>query len=124
MTYTAPPQPRRRSIPDAPPREDISVAELKQEQDKLWKIRRVIGEAVKMGSFFKEMDTVVPRSVLPELLGMVKKIGEKYGFKTICYGHAGDGNLHVNILKEGLTDQEWSEEVSKGIKDIFRRSRR
>lgn len=100
--------------------EDISVAELKQEQDKLWKLRRVIGEAVKMGSFFKEMDTVVPRSVLPELLGMVKKIGEKYGFKTICYGHAGDGNLHVNILKKGLTDQEWSEEVPKGIKEIFR----
>ena len=99
--------------------EDIAVAELKQEQDKLWKLRRVIGEAVKMASIYKEVDTVVPRSILPELLLMVKKIGEKYGFKSICYGHAGDGNLHVNILKEGLTDIEWSDEVPKGIKEIF-----
>lgn len=99
--------------------ENISVAETTQEQDMLWKLRRVVGEAVKMGSIYKEVDTVVPRSILPDLLVMVKKIGEKYGFKTICYGHAGDGNLHVNIMKEGLTDLEWREEVPKGIKEIF-----
>lgn len=99
--------------------ENISVAESTQEQDSLWKLRRVVGEAVKMGSIYKEVDTVVPRSVLPDLLLMVKKIGGKYGFKTICYGHAGDGNLHVNIMKEGLTDLEWREEVPKGIKEIF-----
>lgn len=99
--------------------ENISVAESTQEQEKLWKLRRVVGEAVKMGSIYKEVDTVVPRSVLPDLLLKVKKIGENYGFKTICYGHAGDGNLHVNIMKEGLTDLEWREEVPKGIKEIF-----
>ena len=44
---------------------------------------------------------MVPRYKLPELLYGVKEIGKKYGFESICYGHAGDGNLHIRIFKEG-----------------------
>jgi glycolate oxidase len=62
-----------------------------------------VGEAVKAFSTYKEEDTVVPRYRLPELLEHVKKIGAKYGFDSVCYGHAGDGNLHVNILKGDLS---------------------
>jgi glycolate oxidase len=49
----------------------------------------------------------------------VKEIGKKYGFKSVCYGHAGDGNLHVNIIKGDLTDEVWEVEISKGISEIF-----
>ena len=55
---------------------------------------------IKKHSLYKEEDTVVPRFQLPKLLLGVKEIGKKYNFRSICYGHAGDGNLHVNILKE------------------------
>ena len=48
-----------------------------------------------------------------------KKIGKKYGFKSVCYGHAGDGNLHVNIIKGDLSEQQWEEELPKAIKEIF-----
>ena len=84
-----------------------------------WKVRRAIGETVKQKSIYKEEDTVVPRYSLPELLSEVKRIGEKYGFESVCYGHAGDGNLHVNILKNELSDDYWNHEVPKGIREIF-----
>ena len=67
----------------------------------------------------KEEDTVVPRAELPRLLHGVKAIGRKYGFRSVCYGHAGDGNLHVNILKENMTDEQWNVTVKKGIREIF-----
>jgi len=85
-----------------------------------WKVRRAIGETVKQQSIYKEEDTVVPRASLPELLTGVKEIGEKYHFRTVCYGHAGDGNLHVNILKDNLTDDAWENEVPNGIIEIFK----
>ena len=84
-----------------------------------WSVRRKMGEAVKSQSIYKEEDTVVPRSKLPQLLTGVKKIESKYGFRTVCYGHSGDGNLHINILKDNLTDDEWNIEVPKGIREIF-----
>jgi glycolate oxidase len=84
-----------------------------------WKVRRAIGETVKQVSPYKEEDTVVPRSAMPDLLCKVKEIGQKYGFQSVCYGHAGDGNLHVNILKNDLSDEYWNHEIPKAIVEIF-----
>jgi len=82
-------------------------------------MRRAAGEAVKSHSIYKEEDTVVPRAELPELLKGVKEIGTKYGFRSVCYGHAGDGNLHVNIIKEDMSDDDWNTKVPLGIREIF-----
>ena len=57
--------------------------------------------------------------MLPNLLKGVKQIGEKYGFESSCYGHAGDGNLHVNIIKGDLTTQQWENELPLAIREIF-----
>jgi len=57
--------------------------------------------------------------MLPELMKAVKSIGMKYGFRSICYGHAGDGNLHVNILKDDLSDHVWSVDLNKAIRELF-----
>lgn len=84
-----------------------------------WKVRRAIGEAVKQISPYKEEDTVVPRSEMPNLLRKVKEIGAKYGFQSVCYGHAGDGNLHVNILRNTLSENQWNHEIPKAIVEIF-----
>ena len=94
-------------------------AEDAAQKEKLWKIRRVIGEAVKSSSIYKEEDTVVPRAELPTLLKGVKKIGEKYGFKSVCYGHAGDGNLHINIIKDKMSDEDWNTKLTAGIRQLF-----
>lgn len=79
----------------------------------------MVGEAVKSQSIYKEEDTVVPRAELSKLLKGVKEIGNKYGFKSVCYGHAGDGNLHVNLIKQDMSDEAWNNELPKGIAEIF-----
>ncbi len=98
---------------------EILFADNAKQKEELWKLRRRVGEAVKSNSIYKEEDTVVPRAELPVLLKGVKDIGEKYGFKSVCYGHAGDGNLHVNIIKGNLTDEQWNGSLKKGIREIF-----
>src|SRR4051812_15090446 len=98
---------------------DILFADDAQQKAELWKLRRRVGEAVKSHSVYKEEDTVVPRAELPVLLKGVKEIGRKYGFHSVCYGHAGDGNLHVNIIKGDLTDEEWNGSLKVGINEIF-----
>lgn len=99
---------------------EILFAETEREKQDLWRMRRKVGEAVKQHSVYKEEDTVVPRAELPALLRGVKAIGSKYGFRSVCYGHAGDGNLHVNILKGEMSDTAWNETLSEGIAEIFR----
>ena len=98
---------------------EVLFAQSDSEKEKLWYLRRRVGEAVKASSIYKEEDTVVPRGMLPDLMVAVKSIGEKYGFRSICYGHAGDGNLHINILRDDLSDQVWSEELNKAIRELF-----
>jgi glycolate oxidase len=98
---------------------EILFAEDHQQKEELWKLRRRVAEAVKANSVYKEEDTVVPRAELPVLLKGVKDIGRKYGFHSVCYGHAGDGNLHVNIIRGELTEEQWNGTLKEGIREIF-----
>lgn len=103
----------------------VFFADSSDQKENWWKIRRSIGEVVKRHSIYKEEDTVVKRSHLAELMYGVKEIGERYGFESVCYGHAGDGNLHVNILKNDLTDEQWNgSHLEEGIREIFRLCRK
>ncbi len=99
--------------------DEILFAESEAQKNTLWGLRRKVGEAVKAQSVYKEEDTVVPRFALPQLLETVKNIGGKYGFESVCYGHAGDGNLHVNIIKGNLSDLFWNEELPIAIRELF-----
>ena len=98
---------------------EILLADSESQKEQLWKLRRAVGEAVKANSVYKEEDTVVPRAELAKLLIGVKEIGAKYGFKSVCYGHAGDGNLHVNIIKGEMSDSDWNNKLTFGIREIF-----
>ena len=99
--------------------DEILFAESTEQKNALWKLRRSVAEAVKSNSVYKEEDTVVPRAELAKLLKGVKDIGNKYGFKSVCYGHAGDGNLHVNIIKHSMSDGDWNNKLTQGIREIF-----
>jgi glycolate oxidase len=89
------------------------------QKEELWKIRRTMGVSVKSNSVYKEEDTVVPRAALPQLIKGIKATGLKYGFESVCYGHAGDGNLHVNIIKANMSDDDWNNKLKDGIREIF-----
>jgi glycolate oxidase len=98
---------------------DILFADNDAQKTDIWRMRRNIAYAVKKTNVTVEEDTVVPRADLPELLRHIKAVGAKYGFRSVCYGHAGDGNVHVRILKDQLTEEYWKNEVPKGIREIF-----
>ncbi len=98
---------------------DIVLADDPGKVADIWALRRSIGEAVKSISAYKEEDTVVPRAELPKLVHGVKEICTRYGITAICYGHAGDGNCHVNILKGTLSDDSWTRQLDEAIREIF-----
>jgi glycolate oxidase len=98
---------------------DILFADSSAQKEELWAIRRTMGVSVKSNSIYKEEDTVVPRAELPALIKGIKEIGAKYGFESVCYGHAGDGNLHVNIIKADMSDEDWNTKLKDGIREIF-----
>lgn len=99
--------------------DEVLFAESHEQKQMLWTLRRKVGEAVKSNSIYKEEDTVVPRAELPELLQIIKRIGKEYGFQSVCYGHPGDGNLHVNIVKGNMSDEDWRLKLPEGIKVLF-----
>src|SRR5665647_3071845 len=80
---------------------EIYFADNAVQKAELWKLRRRVAEATKIDGYTIEEDTVVPRAELPALVHGVKELGKQFGFKAVCYGHAGDGNLHIRIKKEG-----------------------
>ncbi|SHE38021.1 FAD-binding oxidoreductase [Pedobacter caeni] len=98
---------------------DVLFADTAMQKDELWRIRRTMPESVKSNSIYKEEDTVVPRAALPQLIKGIKEIGGRYGFESVCYGHAGDGNLHVNIIKAGMSDEDWKNKLKDGIVEVF-----
>lgn len=98
---------------------DVLFADTSAQKEDLWRIRRVMPLSVKSNSVYKEEDTVVPRAELPRLIHGIKEIGKKYGFESVCYGHAGDGNLHVNIIKAGMSDEDWNNKLKDGIREVF-----
>jgi glycolate oxidase len=98
---------------------EVLFADTSAQKEELWRMRRTMSVSVKSHSVYKEEDTVVPRAALPRLIKGIKETGSKYGFESVCYGHAGDGNLHVNIIKGAMSDEDWHNKLKDGIREIF-----
>ncbi len=98
---------------------NVIVADGSEQKELLWRMRKLIGHAVRHYSVYREVDTVVPANKMVSLVQYVKSIGEKYGFKSICYGHAGNGNIHVNILKENISEELWQTILKSAVGEIF-----
>jgi len=98
---------------------EVFFADDAQQKAELWKLRRRTAEAVKMAGYTIEEDTVVPRAELPTLIKGVKELGRQYSFKAVFYGHAGDGNLHIRIKKEGTENSLGDEEMNNALRALF-----
>lgn len=99
---------------------DVFFADDAQQKAELWKLRRRVAEAVKIDGYTIEEDTVVPRAELPALIRGVKELGETYNFDVVCYGHAGDGNLHIRIKKPGSIYSLNNPDVIPALQALFR----
>jgi glycolate oxidase len=98
---------------------EIFFADDAQQKAELWKLRRRAAEAVKLNGYTIEEDTVVPRAELPALIKGVKALGIQHGFKAVCYGHAGDGNLHIRINHPTIKNSHGNEEMTRILKALF-----
>jgi len=101
---------------------DVLVADNPQMRDRLWETRKLIIEALQNLSPQHIMDTqdiVVPRTQLPRLLPRIKEIGERYQLPVISFGHAGDGNVHVNIIKD-VDEEVWKTQAPEAAAEIYR----
>jgi glycolate oxidase len=98
---------------------ELFFADDAQQKNELWKIRRKANEAAVMAGYTIEEDTVVPRAELPKLIKGAKDLGAKNGFKVVCYGHAGDGNLHIRINHPTIKNSHGNEEMTTILTELF-----
>ena len=99
---------------------ELYFADDAQQKNELWKIRRKANEAAVSAGYTIEEDTVVPRAELPKLIKGVKALGDANGFKVVCYGHAGDGNLHIRINHPTIKKSFQSEEMQTILNELFK----
>ena len=103
--------------------QDALVAQDNATRDRLWEFRRKIIDALKRESPINHMeDVVVPRAAIGALLARMRQIGAEHGVRIVCFGHAGDGNVHVNVLKDDLAIERWRALVPVVQERIYRLS--
>jgi glycolate oxidase len=98
---------------------DVMLADTPAKERELWSVRKCLGEAVKKQAAYVECDTAVPPDKVPDLLRGVRAVAAKYGIRQISYGHAGDGNIHVNVLTDDPDREAREKKLRPAIEAIF-----
>lgn len=99
---------------------NVSVPATSEEAAKIWHARKQVSPAIaKIKPTKVSEDATVPRSKIPDMVDRLNEIKEKYQVEVVVFGHAGDGNLHPNILCD-KRDQEEMIRVEKAVEEIFR----
>ncbi len=89
--------------------------------EKLWDLRRGFSESLKATGLMKlNEDVTVPRGKLVDLMQFAGRLQERYGFPVACFGHAGDGNIHVNVMVADSTNPRVAEQMEHALDDLFK----
>lgn len=100
---------------------EFRVAKDEQESADIWFARRNCSQSITMyGNLKLNEDITVPRSKLPELLKGIEQISKKYGFKIPCFGHAGDGNVHTNVMVSDKNNLELVKKGYEAVEEVFK----
>ncbi|MBF7042269.1 FAD-binding protein [Campylobacter volucris] len=100
---------------------EFRVAKDEQESADIWFARRNCSQSITMyGNLKLNEDITVPRSKLPELLKGIEQISKKYGFKIPCFGHAGDGNVHTNVMVSDKNNPELVKKGYEAVEEVFK----
>jgi glycolate oxidase len=98
---------------------DVLRSETREDEDKLWDVRRALSPAIKkFGTLKFNEDVVVPRSRVPELIERVVEIGRRHETFVVNFGHLGDGNIHVNFMCE-RSDSEAVRRARAAVGETF-----
>jgi glycolate oxidase len=99
---------------------ETRIAETAAESEALWQIRRSVSASLRKVNPDKfNEDICVPRSKVPEMIRRIDAIAERYGIPIVNFGHAGDGNIHVNIMIDKKVPGE-AEKAEAAIEEVFR----
>ncbi len=103
---------------------DVYISNIKQREEAIWSARGVFLEAIKADtSEMDEVDIVVPRNRVADFIKYVHELEEKHQIRLRSFGHAGDGNLHVYILKDELTEDVWQKKLEEVMEDMYKKQR-
>ena len=97
----------------------VEAARSDEERDRLWRARRSISPAlgqIRPGKINE--DVTVPRTKIPQLIRSIRRLAEKYDLIIVCFGHAGDGNIHTNIMLDRKNESE-RERAAKAVEELF-----
>ncbi len=95
------------------------IAETYEESEKIWQVRRIVSPSLRKinPDKFNE-DVVVPRSKVPDMIRALERISEQYDVPIVNFGHAGDGNIHVNIMVD-MKQEGMAETITKVVDEVF-----
>ncbi|MBR6888178.1 MAG: FAD-binding oxidoreductase [Selenomonadaceae bacterium] len=103
---------------------DLLIADTEERSNPVWKTRGAFLEAIKGNTtMMDEVDVVVPRNRVNDFVEFVHGLREEIGIRIKSFGHAGDGNLHVYILRDDLSEDKWQELMNLAMNRMYEKAR-
>ncbi len=103
---------------------DVLLANTEERQESIWSPRGAFLEAIKSStSEMDECDVVVPRTAIPDFIEFVGETAAQTGLRMKSFGHAGDGNCHIYLLRDALSQEEWEQRRTAAFEQLYARAR-
>ena len=103
---------------------DVFISDTEERQESIWKARGAFLEAIKTSTpEMDECDVVVPRTALGSFMSFVDALEKSHGLRLRSFGHAGDGNLHIYLCKDGLSVQDWKQKCDAVMGSLYEQSK-
>ncbi len=102
---------------------DAYIVDTEERKETVWSARNTLLEAVKASTTeMDECDVVLPRTNITKFINYLEKIQEEVGTRIRSFGHAGDGNLHVYVLRDNLDEETWHKKLDKAFDLMYKKS--
>ncbi len=99
---------------------DVFISDTEERQESIWSARGAFLEAIKNSTTeMDEVDVVVPRNKVATFVKFTHKLQEEYKIRIQSFGHAGDGNLHIYILRDNLEEKLWNNILHEVMKEMY-----
>ncbi|MBQ6989705.1 MAG: FAD-binding protein [Clostridia bacterium] len=103
---------------------DVFILDTEERSTVVWKARGAFLEAIKMStSEMDEVDVVVPRSAVNDMVTYAGTVEKEVGIRIRYFGHAGDGNLHIYILRDDLPEEEWKDKLERAMALLYEKAK-
>lgn len=103
---------------------DVLISDTEERNESIWNARGAFLEAIKGSTtYMDEVDIVVPRSCVNQMVEYSHGLQKEIGVRIKSFGHAGDGNLHIYVLKDNLSDEEWEKRMALAMEKMYAKAR-